>query len=200
MLQGHQNISVVLFWTSLHYVFILQGHRIPWNISAVCIRDISSPVAQCVARRAPMQQCAYGGWFPPRPRHSVRMTYRPSAALRLLGSLRISHNKFLRTNKWILILILILIYVYCINVKRPSLRYIYICMFQGADYGDVSKQKELRKRLKCKSFKWFLDNVYPEKEIMDENVIAHGKASINHHLQFIVYLVILQFKCGQVLG
>ena len=35
------------------------------------------------------------------------MTYRPSVALRLLGSLRISHNKFLRINKWILILILI---------------------------------------------------------------------------------------------
>ena len=42
---------------------------------------------------------------PTRPRHSVGMTYRPSAALRLLGSLRISHNKFLRGNKWILILI-----------------------------------------------------------------------------------------------
>ena len=27
-------------------------------------------------------------------RHSVRMTYRPSAALQLLGSLRISHKKF----------------------------------------------------------------------------------------------------------
>ena len=26
--------------------------------------------------------------------HSVRLTYRPSAALRLLGSLKISHKKF----------------------------------------------------------------------------------------------------------
>ena len=39
----------------------------------------------------------YGGWFTPRVRHSMRMTYRPSAALRLLGSVRISHNKFLRS-------------------------------------------------------------------------------------------------------
>ena len=38
-----------------------------------------------------------------RPRHSMRLTCRPSAALRLLGSLRISHNKFLQANKWILI-------------------------------------------------------------------------------------------------
>ena len=34
------------------------------------------------------------------------MTYRPSAVLRLPGSLRISNNKFLRANKKILILIL----------------------------------------------------------------------------------------------
>ena len=39
------------------------------------------------------------------PRHSVRLTYRPSAALWLLGSLRISHNKFLWSSKWILLLI-----------------------------------------------------------------------------------------------
>ena len=59
-----------------------------------------------LARRVPICSNAYGGWFALCARHSVRMTYRPSAALRLLGSLRISHNKFLRANKWILILIL----------------------------------------------------------------------------------------------
>ena len=72
---------------------------------------MSSPVAQCIVWRAPVCSNAYGGWFMPRPRHCVRLTYRPSAALRLLGSLRISHNKFLWFNKGILIL-LILIYLY----------------------------------------------------------------------------------------
>ena len=43
-----------------------------------------------------------------RPRHSVRLTYRPNAVLRVLRSLRISHNKFLQASKWILTLILIL--------------------------------------------------------------------------------------------
>ncbi|CAG2241440.1 GALNT [Mytilus edulis] len=44
----------------------------------------------------------------------------------------------------------------------------------GQDYGDISGRKELRENLKCKSFRWFLENVYPEKFIPDENVYAWG--------------------------
>ena len=45
----------------------------------------------------------------------------------------------------------------------------------GKDYGDVSSRREIRKKLKCHDFKWFLDNVYPEKFILDENVHAYGE-------------------------
>ena len=51
-------------------------------------------------------------------------------------------------------------------------------LLQDADAGDVSERIELRKKLNCKSFKWYLDNIYPEKFIPDENVIAYGMVSL----------------------
>lgn len=45
---------------------------------------------------------------------------------------------------------------------------------QDADVGDISDRIELRKRLKCHDFKWYLDNVIPEKFVPDENVKAYG--------------------------
>ncbi|KAM4606222.1 polypeptide N-acetylgalactosaminyltransferase 11 isoform 2-T4 [Polymixia lowei] len=40
---------------------------------------------------------------------------------------------------------------------RPELR--------GRAYGDISERLALRKRLNCHSFRWYLDNVYPEMQL-----------------------------------
>lgn len=48
-------------------------------------------------------------------------------------------------------------------------------LLKGKDFGDVSSRRAIREKLNCKDFKWFLDNVYPEKFIPDENVFSFGE-------------------------
>ncbi|KAH0952109.1 hypothetical protein HN011_010367 [Eciton burchellii] len=58
------------------------------------------------------------------------------------------------------------------------------------NYGDVSERKALRKKLGCKSFKWYLDNVYPELFIPGE-AVASGEVRLFH-----VFLVECFFSAG----
>ena len=42
-------------------------------------------------------------------------------------------------------------------------------------HDDVSERLALRKKLQCKSFKWYLENVIPELDVPDTNFVAAGQ-------------------------
>lgn len=54
--------------------------------------------------------------------------------------------------------------------KKPQAR--------NSNYGDISKRVELRKRLNCHSFKWYIENVYPDVQMPELNPPARGEVNI----------------------
>ncbi|CAB1318369.1 unnamed protein product [Coregonus sp. 'balchen'] len=51
----------------------------------------------------------------------------------------------------------------------------------GVDFGDVSERIALRKKLQCRSFQWYLRNVYPEMRVYNDTItygeVRNSKAS-----------------------
>ncbi|XP_070565468.1 polypeptide N-acetylgalactosaminyltransferase 1-like [Ptychodera flava] len=46
---------------------------------------------------------------------------------------------------------------------------------QGRAFGDITERVQIRKRLGCKNFKWYLENVFPELSVPNENAHAWGE-------------------------
>lgn len=64
-------------------------------------------------------------------------------------------------------------YAELLYMNRPDLR-------NHPDIGDVTHRKVLRNKLKCKTFDWYMTNVYPEKFIPTRNVQVYGRiAALN---------------------
>lgn len=67
-------------------------------------------------------------------------------------------------------------YINVFFLNRPDLKF-------HPDIGDVTHRVVLRKKLRCKSFEWYLKNVYPEKFVPNMNVKAWGKVkAVNSNL------------------
>ena len=49
--------------------------------------------------------------------------------------------------------------------------------------GDLTQRLELKKRLQCKPFSWFLENIWPELFVYNKDVIAWGSVSSLYQAQ-----------------
>jgi hypothetical protein len=68
---------------------------------------------------------------------------------------------------------------------------------KNVDIGDVSERRDLRKTLSCKSFRWYLENVYPESQ-MPLDYFYLGEVCVGETGNFLLCLVMpLLFHVAQ---
>jgi len=85
------------------------------------------------------------------------------------------------------------------EVWMDEWRDFYYSMNPGArnvDIGDISPRKELREKQKCKSFRWYLENIYPESQMpLDYYYLGEIKNDATHNC-----LDTMGRKSGESLG
>lgn len=62
--------------------------------------------------------------------------------------------------------------------EYKRLYYLHRSDLKDKKIASLNERINLRKSLKCKNFKWYLDNVIPEKFVPDENVLGYGAVSL----------------------
>lgn len=60
----------------------------------------------------------------------------------------------------------------------------------NVEVGDVSERKHLRENLKCKNFRWYLENVYPESQMPLE---YHYLGEVNKFITFENLVVVIPY-------